>query len=501
MDIGLRRRAFEVLRTHLLLKPGSLTMLWPYELLEGCPRANVLGRPHLEVGRQWHMELHSEVLRSSFRVPRVGARFAHAISILDEAVAVETRGGHHTDRRLWSSLNDLIQPRGWFSEGFEFYVAGGFVVGTILGHGGWRDVDVWFTPGLGDGEVRFVCGRGPYRVNVHAVTDPVSTIECLDLHICQCAIQCSVRGGVRFYRLLMTPACAHAWMQTRVSLTPWHTAIAYNWRKGAMFSKYSSRRLDLSLGQRCGAERARENFHGYMITGSVGDGVSSAPILPGDSKALWLIFVRGNLFCGVSLRFVAEEELRRYLPFGVLTTPALIYPCDDLGGSPGRYFATAGVGDGWCVRALAGATFIIAVPGVGRVLSNFVQPSWLVSRADLDMAVLVEDIRSSLPRLPDGLRSALGCDVADMSEIYVLEFGASVRPLVMFRDWWRPSASEGVGGCGLEISVLLELQSSAPLPARMFCVETKELCGACNHGGRVRRCRPLVIVDVTADPL
>lgn len=238
-----------------------------------------------------------------------------------------------------------------------------------------------------------------------------------------------------------------------------------------------------------------------MITGSVGDGVSSAPILPGDSKALWLIFVRGNLFCGVSLRFVAEEELRRYLPFGVLTTPALIYPCDDFGGSPGRYFATAGVGDGWCVRALAGATFIIAVPGVGRVLSNFVQPSWLVSRADLDMAVLVEDIRSSLPRLPDGLRSALGCDVADMSEIYVLEFGASVRPLVMFRDWWRPSASEGVGGCGLEISVLLELQSSAPLPARMFCVETKELCGACNHGGRVRRCRPLVIVDVTADSL
>ena len=81
---------------------------------------------------------------------------------------------------------------------------------------------------------------------------------------------------------------------------------------------------DLSLGQRCGAERARENFHGYMVTGFVGGGVSSAPILPGDSKALWLIFVRGNFFCGVSLRFVAEEELRRYLPFGVLTTPALL---------------------------------------------------------------------------------------------------------------------------------------------------------------------------------
>ena len=492
------RAALEVLRVHLMSKPGSLTQLWPYELLAGCPRANIPALASRVVGGQWFLAKYSEFRRASFTLPDVGSRLLSAVGILDDAIAVGRMGPLHMNRRLWSVLREMFLPHGRGPDEFRFYVAGGFVVSQILGHGDWRDIDVWFTPGFQGGEVRLACGRGPYRVNVLAVTDPVSAVECFDLHICQCAIECLVRAGVRCYRLLMTPACAHAWMQTRVSLTPWHSAIAHNWRRGVRLAKYYDRELDLSQSQRRGAERARDKYHRRLMSSSGGSGALSAPVAPGVSKALWLVLVRGNLVAGVTLRFFAEHQLREHLPNSVVTSPALIYPCDEVVGCPSQQFAYAGAGVSWCVRALAGTTFLVAIPGVGRVLSNYLQPNWLVSRADMDVGTLVGDVRRSLPLLPDGLRAALVVDVPRSCDTYVLECAPSVKPMVMLNDWWRPIGSESDHVYGPETSVLMDLDTSSPLPGRMFCVESKLLCDACVHDPWGHRCRPLVVVDDAA---
>ena len=434
-----------------------------------------------------------------FRLPDVGRRFVAAIDVLDDAVAVGRMGRCHRNPALWDALHELFLPHGRGPAEFKFYVAGGFVVSQILGHGDWRDIDVWFTPGFLDGEgpeVRVACGRGPYRVNVLAVTDPVSTIECFDLHICQCAIECTVRDGVRLYRLMMTPACAIAWMHTRVSLSPWHTAIGCNWRKAKRLGKYFGRELDLSACQREGAERARKEYYRHLmsrqlIAGTCGYGVVQAPIAPGSSKALWLVLLRGSVVAGVTLRFFKECELREHLPYSVVTSPALIYPCEDVVGSPSDFFTQAGAGVAWCVRALAGVTFMVSIPGVGRVVSNYLQPYWLVSRADMDVGSFVEDVRRSLPLFPPGLRASLVRPVSSTCEVYVLECAASVKPMLMLNDWWRPLSCEGDYMYGPDSSVFLEPETSVSYSGRMFCVDSMQLCDSCVHDRRAHCCRQL----------
>ena len=134
----------------------------------------------------------------------------------------------------------------------------------------------------------------------------------------------------------------------------------------------------------------------------------------------------GLLCCGEvswrELRSVFKEgELREHLPYSVVTPLALIYPCEDVVGSPSDFSTHPGAGVAWCVRALAGVTFMVSIHGVGRVVSNYLQPYWLVSRADMDVGSFVEEVRRSLPLFPPGLRASLVRPVSSTCEVYVLE--------------------------------------------------------------------------------
>ena len=93
----------------------------------------------------------------------------------------------------------------------RFYVAGGYGVSEILGFTDFSDIDVWLAPQLS--ETQWVAARGKVcsPVSIMVVTDPVAIIESFDLHICSCALLCTVTASKqRIWDLYLTRLCAKA---------------------------------------------------------------------------------------------------------------------------------------------------------------------------------------------------------------------------------------------------------------------------------------------------
>ena len=77
----------------------------------------------------------------------------------------------------------------------HLYVPGGYVVSEILGFRYFSDIDVWLAPQLS--ETQWVAVRGTVcsPVSIMVVMDPVAVIESFDLHICSCALLCTVMAS------------------------------------------------------------------------------------------------------------------------------------------------------------------------------------------------------------------------------------------------------------------------------------------------------------------
>ena len=140
-----------------------------------------------------------------------------------------------------------------------FYVAGGHVLAEVFGHGPCGHIDVW-CQGKRVSKSGWIVpgGRGAYPVHIFAVRDPETRIECLDLQICQCAIQCQVLGAQRHYQLMLTPACFRALYLRVVRVTPLHAGVAGLWQLGLKMQKYAGRNLsvkdsDLKICQAAGS--------------------------------------------------------------------------------------------------------------------------------------------------------------------------------------------------------------------------------------------------------
>ena len=226
--------------------------LWPYEILRGADRDEF---PHPDgriIGeRQWHTALQSTRLRRRLEISGFAGRLLSAVEILESSLRVGRMSNRPRDNHQDRVLEVLADMQLWMEPpvgDFRFYVAGGFCVSMILGHGTWDDIDVFFEPReMSDGRWVVVSGHGCYPVNVLTVTNVMAQIATSDLDICKCAIECRIVGHQRQYRFLLTRACAAAWMNTCVLWRRMVPCLSEPTQIGVRLQKYRRRTLDAGI--------------------------------------------------------------------------------------------------------------------------------------------------------------------------------------------------------------------------------------------------------------
>jgi len=307
---------------------------------------------------------------------------------------------------------------------FKFFIAGGFVVSEILGHTPWGDVDVWFEPRQIGTKWQVATSRGCYPVNILAVTDVLKTIQCYDLDICKCAIECTREAAGFEFQLLLTRSCVAAYLHTCASLNGLHPVLKHHHRLKARLLKYAQRNLAIE-------NAARDLTLLEKLEPTI-------PTLPHEinldwNRAVWLIHLHAECISAVSFEILPEAMVRQQTASQKLrSVPALLYPCTPSVNTTQLAYTQCSRAH-WCVRTLAGTReATIGIPGIGKVSSRYLKPLWLVQRHQLNHANIVAQIREHLPRWQ-------GFPLAPDDESYFIVCTQEVQAIDSFVNWkvWR----------------------------------------------------------------
>jgi hypothetical protein len=375
-------------------------------------------------------------------------------------------------------LADVARASPMTPEHFAFYVAGGFVVGDVLGFPPWGDIDVFVRPHWSPEKRSWLVpvGSALYPVQLLVVNDPESIIGNFDLHICQCAIKCTFVHGRREYQLLVTSACANAWMSRRSMGNVIHAAVAQQRRLATRLEKYAHRGLPPFTNM---LEKTPGSASMYQLRSSCQQPNTtpwsdvSAEHTEGAMDVYWVVTVRDGFLAAVDLCALRPDSRAvSACPAGVVCSDvAVLYPC--VYDQSYSQMAYARGDRHWLVRSLAGTAHLVCFPGGVRIWSQLLKPTWLLDRKGQSLENLLSDVRAILPRY------ALGpSDLGDDFEQYAIKCNIPVQLTVMFKDW----ALDAVRGYGPQWSLYMHTGGRRHLPGHMFCSNTLHLCTECEHG-------------------
>jgi len=401
----------------------------------------------------------------------LGMRFARAVMIIEKAVAIISTARlsnscHKTDLKTACRLLHSVRPA---SGPFTFFVAGGFVVSEVLGYGDYRDIDLWTQPYPFKGTVDdwvVAYGRHLYPVNSLLVSNPRERIESFDLQICQCAIECQVVGGLRWYQLWMSPGCIIANDLQRCSLVPMHPCIADPLRLVARIKKYGLRglRYHLPLDGECRSVPEISILPWALSFQRIGLG----------NQCEWEITVRNNRISGVQLKMLD----RRICPDDSVTSlwcePSIVYSCSD---RDYKQLAYSKENVHWLFRAYIGNPALVCFAGGSRVWSYCLLPSWLAQRSFFSQSAVIDELRLRVPckKLEDG------------NECYGIGCTWQAHVGLMYKDWYV--REEEGSEYGASWSIFMDSGTSHHLDTVMICVDTQAPCQRCAHS----QCAPLIL--------
>ena len=420
------------------------------------------------------------------------ARFVHAVMLIERAVKPVKVPGPSTnpdwekDRQSWSgapphaghaaAMQTLLRDMacmGPAERDFTFWVAGGFVVGEILGYHPWTDIDTWFRPHRSaSGHWVVAAGNSPYPVQLLATSDPVTDIESFDLHICQCAVRCVFTGGKRYYDMWMTPACWEACARGRAHATSYHVGVADQARLAGRLAKYAGRGLEvLRFERECRLlnASATEDACAYPWA-DIANKVIHHHRFPLPVDTYWVISLRRDFI--LSTTWVPEwlfPEGSQVPVQALLSEAVLLYPCEyvETRSETARRRGPLH----WLLRGMYGERLPVVVRGGARLWSNSLHPRWLVQRAGLDGSAVAAAIRRDLVRLPDD---------GDGAERYALQCTAQARVRVLCRDW-RIAPTLDTVAYGAQWCLFLETGDQRMLRTAMYCKDTLSMKAHCAH--------------------
>ena len=446
-----------------LLRVCPYTLL-PYEVLKGATFVDMFG----SCLRQSRADP-----QQRFEIPDWGTRFRTAVEICEAAIAVHhlptcsldgpTLGVRAEMLRIETLLPETDLP-------FTFYIAGGFPVSVILGFGNFGDIDVWFAPKrCADGTWVVATASAWYPVSALMVNNAEAWIETFDLDICKCAIKCEVRGGVRQYQLVLTRACAVAFMLSAARLRRGvHQCLAQQGRLLKRLRKYRAKGVSIS-------ERDIDDISRTVADACEVPPCSSLPLsFFAPSMYLdWRIDVTGGYVNSVTLwpSSSSPEGSVVALP-ALICDPVILCPCHR-----SRSLQELALRrEPWYVSALySRAGMLLAIPGASRIDAACFQPRWLLERAALPCADIIADVRASLDRVAHNRR-----------EIYAIRCSWPGQMMYLLKDW-RLVGDTGGADYMPQWMVYMSAGRDTAVYTHMFCVDTMELMQICHHAER----RPL----------
>ena len=450
--------------------------LHPYDLLEGGSRelyTAVLSSELISSGRPEHARRQTNDV---FRIPDFGNRFLRACEQVMSAVEIRylpprTRSAHMDS--VYTALSLMapkLQPKAQ-NDPFKFFIAGGFVVSEILGHNPWGDVDVWFEPRQVGTKWLVATGRGCYPVNILAVTDVLKTIQCYDLDICKCTIECTRKAAGFEFQLLLTRSCVAAYLHTCASLNGLHPVLKHHHRLNARLLKYAQRGLDIE--------------HTAFILIRPEKLEPRIPALPREinlnwNQAVWLIHLYAECISAVSFEILPKAMFMQQTVGKIQScVPTLLYPSTP-SVNPTELAYTQSSEAHWCVRTFAGTQeATIGIPGIGKVSSRYLKPLWLMQRYQLSHTNIVAEIRKHLPRW-QGPPLALDDESYLNDESYFIACTQEVQAIDSLVDWkvWRGADFP----YGHHQFIWMEPIRSLIIRSHMICHHTIQLVECCKHG-------------------
>ena len=414
---------------------GQSNSLLPLEIMEGV-HVSKLGIA--ERVQDWDMY---------FTVPQptFTTRFMAAVNILEHAINIVQIQKNTKDlakcinrdaqsQRIQAIATQLHRLHQISSEQV-FYVAGGFVVGCILGFTPWRDIDVWFTPHWNEAQQNwtFITGAPLYPVHIYMVNDPLLYIETSDLDICKCAIKCEYANGKRSYQFILSLSCARALIMKESVTKKIHASICKQFHLGIRLKKYTKRGLMTFENQihSLTENKTSEYFtNHYKTYAGLNYGLSKMPSQ--RQTAYWILTIRDNniasltFHVGCAIKALQDQSQKDFLK---QCKPFILYPCKKgLSQKSYRDVAKCRCKLHWLLRALAGQSKVIIFPGNHRVNSSLLMPIWLLDHAHLNL----QDILS--------LVEATWCKAAEtlMYKQYVMCCAFPVYCMVKVTDWVIP---------------------------------------------------------------
>ena len=413
-----------------------------------------------------------------FRVPQpcFQRRFALAADLLDRAIDVseicEADVANNEQSMKVLAGARVAHRLSTTEKNFTFYVAGGFVVGLILGFNPWNDIDLFTVPqwNATTRSWHLATRRSVYPVDVLVVNSPKRHIETFDLHICQCAIQCEVIDGTRHYQFMMTALCARALLMRRSSCRKHHIAVAQQYRLTKRLLKYETRRLPP-----VGCSHVHLNAAVQSMPQPPWDAI--VQLLPCSlQKAHWTLTLNNNFISTLEFCFGDAMELTEEIKTTscVMSEPAILYPCRyDCGYNDYAYSRDPSTH--WLLRSLAGGyNFLVALPGGARVWSKIITPLWLIERHELSLSEITDAIRREWLPVTDATRR----EWLPNGGRYVMPCSVSAEVMVMFRNL----PDNDTEYCPMW-SMFLHTGGRTRLKSMMFCTESRRMCSSvCDHG-------------------
>jgi hypothetical protein len=399
-------------------------------------------------------------------------RLAVCVEDLDRAVAISecTRFPATAHGRNLASSVESIWKNSNRATTFAFAVAGGYVVDRLLGYGPYDDIDIWFQPvkaqGMAETTWILASARSFYPCNVMMVNDIHAAIETFDLHICQCAIECTVYNARRCYQFLMTKKCYRAWCRGAMHSQSLHPALAQPRRLSRRILKYLERGLH-------GPDTVQishfQNAHpGQAITRA--DGLEGQHDDARMTVAVWEITVSSSFLhsCAFQLCTMTPADKMNM----VASDPVLVFPCDMTKAPSEMAWQTGDVH--WLQRALEGSDGLVGVRGNGRYDTAWIKPAWLLDRKACSCSELISDLRQHLGSSKTVPKFGY--------EKYRIRCSVPATYLQMIVDW-KVLVCETRAYTPSWIVVL----DSCTMRECIFCCEASEFCAQCgNFQAKVR---------------
>lgn len=337
----------------------------------------------------------------------------------------------------------------------SFLVAGGWIVDRVFGFGPSSDMDVWFAPKYSGPKGSWIlcCSKSCYKVNTLMVASPWDAVESFDLHVCQCAIECSILNGQRLYRLWLTPACLLCVLQRLSHSCNIHPCVSQPERLLYRIQKYRNRGLRMKWEQR---ERSNS---GVAVSQFCGIRWSK-----GFGPGHWKIRATAHHIRGIEL---SCDPLPPAIDLTLQSLPLIVYPCrSEICISELNFSKTE---THWLLRGLAGAMEMVGLCGSGRVDARLIKPIWLFERKHLTEEQLIADMMKHLPYETTN----------DNHIIFYLASAYELHPQFMMVDWSHVHPEADWYDNLWSYTLICQSQI---LEAQMFCDHTLAFEDHCCHG-------------------